>query len=92
MCPVDLVESPEQVFGSAVYVVSTRVIGEVVGERRLAQLLPEQIDLVEEKDDGCSHKPSGVDDRVKKDQTFHHAVLLWSGEHVRNQAATGSHT
>ena len=76
MCPVHLVEPPEQIFCSAIHVVTTRVIGEVVGQRRLAQLLPEQIDFVEEKDDRRSHKPSRVDDRVEKDQTFHHAVLL----------------
>ena len=62
MGPVDLVESPEQILCGTIHVVAARVVGEVVGERRLAQLLPKQIDLVEEKDDRCSHKPSRVDD------------------------------
>jgi len=75
MCAIDLVESPEQVFGCAVDVVTARVVREVVHQRRLAQLLSEQVDFVEKQDDTRAHEPPGVDDRVEKDQTFHHAIL-----------------
>lgn len=75
MCAVDLVEAPEQILGCSVHVIATRVVWEVFGERRFAQLLTEQIDFVEEKDDTRAHEPSRVDDRVKQHQTFHHTIL-----------------
>jgi hypothetical protein len=58
---IDLVESPEEVFGCAINIVAARVIGEVVAQGGASQFLLEQIDLVQEEDDTGSHKPSGVD-------------------------------
>lgn len=43
---VDLIESPQQVLGSAIYIVATGVIWKVVAEGRSRQLGLEQIDLV----------------------------------------------
>jgi len=43
---VDLIESPQQVLGSAIYIVATGVIWKVVAEGRSCQLGLEQIDLV----------------------------------------------
>ena len=68
MCAVHLVEAPEQVFGSTVHVFSTRVIGEVLYQRRLLQLLSEEINFVEEEDNRCSHEPSRVYDGIEEDK------------------------
>lgn len=46
VCTVDLIESPQQVLGSAIYVVATGIIWKVVAEGRSRQLGLEQIDLV----------------------------------------------
>lgn len=75
MCSVDLVEPPEKVLRRPVDVVSTRVVGEVVDQGRSAELLLEQIDLVEEEDDARPHEPPRVDHRVEEDETLHHSVL-----------------
>jgi len=76
MCTVDLVESPQEVFCSSIHIIASRVVGKVIDQRRFAELLSEQINLVEEEDDARSHKPSRVDNRVEKDQAFHHAILI----------------
>jgi hypothetical protein len=75
MCSIDLVESPEQVLGSAVDIVAARVVGEVVAQWGSRKLRFKEIDLVEEQDDAGSHEPSTVDDRVEEYQTLHHAIL-----------------
>lgn len=75
---IDLVEAPQQILGSSICVIASRVVGEVFRERRLAQLLPKKIDLVEEQNDTRPHEPSRVDHRVEKHQTFHHTVLRTS--------------
>lgn len=77
LSPVHLVEPPQQIFGRSVDVVATRVVGEVIPQRRSTELLFEEIDLVEEQNDAGSHKPSRIDDRIEEDQTFHHAILHW---------------
>ena len=75
MCAVHLVEAPKEVFRRTVHVFSARVIWEVLYQGRLFQFLSEEIDFVEEQDDGCSHEPSRVDNRVKEYERLHHAVL-----------------
>ena len=72
---VDLVEAPEQVLGRLVGIVAARVVLEVVAQWRPAELLLENVDFVEKQDDAGAHKPPRVDDRVKEQQTLHHAVL-----------------
>jgi hypothetical protein len=75
MCSIDLIESPEQVFGCTVDIVAARVVREVVAKRGSRKLRLEEIDLVEEQDDTSPHKPSTVNDRVEEYQALHHAVL-----------------
>lgn len=66
MCSIDLVKPPKKIFRSSVDVVSSRVIWEVIAERRPSKLLPEQIDLVQEEDDTRPHEPSRVDYGIEK--------------------------
>ena len=68
MCPIDLVESPQEILRCSVDVVTARVIREVIAQGRLGKFRSEEIDLVQEQDDGCSHKPSRVDHRVEEYQ------------------------
>jgi hypothetical protein len=68
MRAVHLVEAPKKVFRRAVHVFSARVIREVLYQRRLFQFLSEEIDLVEEENDGCSHEPSRVYDGIEEDE------------------------
>jgi len=68
MCSVDLVEAPEEVFCRTVHVFSARVVREVLYQRRFLQFLPEEIDLVEEEDDRCSHEPSRIHDGIEEDK------------------------
>jgi hypothetical protein len=75
MRSVDLIKTPQQILGSLVDIVSSRVIRKVRGERRAGQFLLKNVNLVEEQDDARSHEPSRVDNRVKEEQTFHHTVL-----------------
>lgn len=67
MCPVDLIKSPQKVFGRLVDVVAARVVWEVVAQWRPAQLLLEDVDFVEEQYYTCSHEPSRVDNRIKQE-------------------------
>lgn len=53
----------------------TRVLREADGERRLADLLLEEILLVQEQDDARVREPLVVADRVEQLQTLLHAVL-----------------
>ncbi len=76
MRTIDLVKSPKQVLRSSINVISTRVVWEVISQRRSIQLLFKQIDLVQEEDDARAHEPPRVDDRVEEHQRFHHAVLI----------------
>ena len=46
MCPIHLVEPPEQIFCSAVDVVAARIVGEVVAEWTSCEFGFEEIDLV----------------------------------------------
>ena len=75
MCPIHLIESPQEILGSTINVVATRIIREVVAQWRSGQLLFEKVDLVEEEDDARPHKPPRVDHRVKENQALHHSVL-----------------
>lgn len=75
MGPVDLVEPPQKIFGSAIDVVAAQIIGEVIAQRRPREFLAEQIDLVQEEDDTGPHKPPGINDRIEQHQTLHHSVL-----------------
>lgn len=76
MGSVDLVESPEEIFGGPVDIVASGIVREIVAQRRPAEFLAEQIDLVEEQNDTRAHEPSRIDDRVEKHQTLHHTVLF----------------
>lgn len=75
MCAIHLVESPKKVLGRAVDIIATRVIWEVVAQWGAGELLPEQVDLVQEQNDTRPHEPSRIDDRVEENQAFHHSVL-----------------
>lgn len=75
MRPVHLIESPQEVLGSLVHIISPGVVWEVISQRRPCQLLLEYINLVEEQNDARSHEPARVDHRVEQQQAFHHAVL-----------------
>ena len=81
MGPVHLVEPPEQVFGRPVHIVTTRVVGKVIAQGRTAELLPEQIYLVEKQDDARPHEPPGIDDRVEEHQALHHSILPHERQH-----------
>ncbi len=72
---INLVEPPEQILGSAVDVVSARVVWKVVGERRTTELLLEKIDLVQEQDYAGPHEPPRVDNGIEEHQALHHSVL-----------------
>jgi hypothetical protein len=76
MGSVDLVESPKEIFGRPVDIVASGIVGEIVAQRRPAEFLAEQIDLVEKQNDTRPHEPSRIDDRVEKHQTLHHTVLF----------------
>jgi hypothetical protein len=58
MGSVDLVETPQQVLGSAIDVVPARVVWEIVAQWRTTKLFLKKVDLVEEQDDAGTHKPS----------------------------------
>ena len=75
MRAIDLVEPPEQVFCRPVHVIPARVIGEIIAQGRLGQFRSEEVDFVKEENDGGTHEPSRVDDGVKENERFHHAVL-----------------
>jgi hypothetical protein len=65
VCTIHLVESPEKILGRSVHIVAARVIWEVVAQWGARELLSEEIDLVQEEDDACPHKPSRIDHRVE---------------------------
>lgn len=58
MCSVDLIKPPQEVFGRLVDVVAPRIVWEVVAKWRSAELLLEDVDLIEEQYYACSHEPS----------------------------------
>lgn len=55
----------------------TTVLREADGERRLANLLLEEILLVQEEDDAGVREPLVVADRVEQLQTLLHTVLKY---------------
>lgn len=75
MSSVNLIEPPKQILGGFVDIVTSRVVGEVVAERRPGELDLEDVDLVQEKNDAGSHEPTRIHNRVEKKQAFHHAIL-----------------
>ena len=66
MRPVDLIKPPEQVFCSTVDIIASRVVGEIVAQRRPGEFCLEQVDFVQEEDDTRPHKPPTVHYGVKK--------------------------
>lgn len=76
VCPIHLVESPQEVLRRPVDVVTTRVVREVIAQGRFRKFRSEEIDFVQEQDDGCSHEPSRVDHRVEEHEGLHHSVLF----------------
>lgn len=75
MGAIDLIEPPQQVLGSSIDVITTRIIWEVFAQWRTTKLLPEQVDFVEEQNNTRPHEPSRINDRVKKNETLHHPIL-----------------
>lgn len=75
MCPIDLVKPPEQILGRPIHVITARIVGEVVAQRRTRKLLAEQIDFVQEQDNTGALEPPRVDDRIEENQAFHHSIL-----------------
>ena len=65
VCAIDLIKPPEEIFGSSVGIVASRIVGEVAAEWRPSELRFEQIDFVQEKYYARSHKPSRVNHRVE---------------------------
>ena len=55
-------------------VIRSPVVGQVVGEYVAPQLLPEQVDLVEEDDEGGFLEEDGVEDLVEELLTLPHSV------------------
>lgn len=53
----------------------TSVFGKVLLQWHLWQLSLEQVDLVEEEDDGRPKEPARVDDRLEQDERLVHSVL-----------------
>ena len=41
----------------------------------LTQLVPEDVNLIQEQNNRCPEKPSRVDHRIEKDERFSHSVL-----------------
>ena len=67
-------ESVQDVVASCGIVITTLVVGEVVLHGADGELLLETIDLIQEEDDGCLDKPSGVADGVEQSQSLLHTV------------------
>ena len=65
MSSVHLVESPKQILGGLIHVISSRVVRKVVAKWRAAELLLEDIDLVEKENNTRAHEPPRVDDGVE---------------------------
>lgn len=86
MCPIDLIKPPEKIFGRSVHVIAARIVGKVVAQGGSTQLLLEQIDFVEEKDDARPHEPSRVDHGIKEYQTLHHSILRKTGKYKLSQS------
>lgn len=63
---VRLREAPQDVLGSLVDVGAAGVLGEVVDEGHLGQLLLEDVDLVQEENNRRAQEPSRVDDRLEQ--------------------------
>lgn len=75
MRPIDLIETPQQIFRGSIDIVATGIIGEIISQRRPAQFLLEQINFVEKEDNAGAHEPPRIHNRVEQDKTFHHSVL-----------------
>ena len=75
MGPVDLVEPPQKILGRTIDIITARVVRKIRSQGRPTQLSLEQVDLVEEENDARPREPPRIHDGVKKDQTFHHAIL-----------------
>ena len=55
-------------------VIWSPIVGEIVGQYVAPQLLPEQVDLVEEDDEGSFLEEDGVEDLVEELLTLPHSV------------------
>jgi len=72
MSTIHLIESPKQILRGPVHVIASGIVREVIAQRILVQLLLEAAGISQEQDDGSSHEPLRVDDRVKQHQGHHH--------------------
>ena len=68
LCPVKVIETPEQILCGSGGIISTAVVWEIVLQGRPTQLCLEFCNIAQHQYDGCPHKPSGVYDRVKEDE------------------------
>ena len=75
MRSINLIEPPQKILSSSVNIVSAGIITKIDLKRRAAEFCFEKIDLIKEEDNASSHEPARVDDRIKKYQTLHHAIL-----------------
>lgn len=82
MRSVDLVEPPQQIFRCPIHIVAARIVREIISQGWTTKLLFEEVDLIEEQYYACPHKPSGVYNWIKQDQTFHHPILQVFISHV----------
>lgn len=85
--PIDLIETPQQIFRRSIDIIASRVVGKIIPQRRSTQFLFEEIHFVEEEDNAGAHEPARIHHRVEQDQTFHHSVL---SAVIRDAGGTGS--
>ena len=75
--PVELQEALGDELGTLIKVRAAGVLREAHREVDLLDLLPEEIGLVQEENDGGVGEPPGVADGVKQLKSLLHAVLLF---------------
>jgi len=64
----------EEIIASHVVVVATLIVREVISKGRMREFLGEEIDLVQEQDDGGLDKPPGVANGIEKGESLLHTI------------------